>query len=56
MQAMARKHQWYDNVATILLGGRQDAPADGLTTEEAELVRALDKKYDAARDKLLTEV
>ncbi|XP_070559138.1 trichohyalin-like isoform X2 [Ptychodera flava] len=45
----ARTQKWYDNVATTLLGGKQK-----MTTEET-LMKALEDKYDALRDKLLAE-
>ncbi|XP_013408861.1 trichohyalin [Lingula anatina] len=64
VQAMARQQQWNDNLATVLLGdkGEQEVPpsissggAAVMSEEERELVQALEKKYDAVKDKLLLE-
>ncbi|XP_052249024.1 uncharacterized protein LOC127856876 isoform X2 [Dreissena polymorpha] len=48
----------YDNIATVLLGDRlKKEGEDSLeeTTEEAEVIRALQEKYDAMKDKLMME-
>ena len=54
---MACKEGWYDNLAACVLGLKRKQAR--LTTEESaeeELVEALEQKYDALKDKLLTEV
>lgn len=54
---MACKERWYDNLAASVLGLKRKQAR--LTTEESaeeELVEALEQKYDALKDKLLTEV
>lgn len=58
MQNSARRHQWYDNVGVVVLGTQRasSTPQGSLTGEEQEVVDALDKKYDAIRDKLLLQV
>ena len=60
VQAMARKQQWYDNLANTLLSTDQPIRAqqegEPLSEEEEKLVKALEEKYDAARDQLLAEV
>lgn len=45
----ARNEKWFDNVAAILL-------QSDLSDEEEEIVDALEKKYDALKDKLIAEV
>lgn len=54
---MACKERWHDNLAACVLGLKRKQAR--LTTEESaeeELVEALEQKYDALKDKLLTEV
>lgn len=52
-QRMARLGSWHDNVATSLLGASQQSEKKA---EEEEVVKALEDKYDALKDKLLSEV
>lgn len=53
---MARKERWYDNLAACVLGlKRAQARVAGEESAEEELVEALEQKYDAIKDKLLTE-
>ena len=52
MQRQARLDCWYDNVAGTLLGSSKQEKLDG----EEEVVKALEEKYDALKDKLLAEV
>ena len=47
-QIQAWKECWYENVATVVLR------YEGRGTDD-ELLQALDKKYDALKDKLLLE-
>ena len=57
VHSMACKERWYDNLAACVLGLKRKQAR--LTTEESaeeELVEALEQKYDALKDKLLTEV
>ena len=56
LQAEARQRRLYDHAALTLLGTDPLPEEDGLSPEEQEAVRELEKKYDAARDKLLIEV
>ncbi|XP_077983007.1 uncharacterized protein LOC144437842 isoform X2 [Glandiceps talaboti] len=49
VQNMARTQKWYDNVAGVLFDVTQK-----MTTED-KMVKALEEKYDALRDKLLAE-
>ncbi|CAH1265139.1 MAB21L2 [Branchiostoma lanceolatum] len=54
VQYRARADRWYDNVAAVLLtGGRPKSPEEG--GSEGELVKALEDKYDALRDKLIMQ-
>lgn len=56
VHTMARKERWYDNLAACVLGlKRAQARATGEESAEEELVEALEQKYDAIKDKLLTE-
>ena len=56
VHSMARKERWYDNLAACVLGlKRAQARAAGEESVEEELVEALEQKYDAIKDKLLTE-
>ena len=52
VQREARIGCWYDNVAGSLLGSSKREKQDG----EEEVVKALEEKYDALKDKLLAEV
>ncbi|XP_078676996.1 uncharacterized protein LOC144913832 [Branchiostoma floridae x Branchiostoma belcheri] len=54
VQYRARADRWYDNVAAVLLTGERPAsPEEG--GSEGELVKALEDKYDALRDKLIMQ-
>ncbi|XP_066283910.1 trichohyalin-like isoform X2 [Branchiostoma lanceolatum] len=54
VQYRARADRWCDNVAAVLLtGGRPKSPEEG--GSEGELVKALEDKYDALRDKLIMQ-
>lgn len=50
LQYQAYEEEWLDNVSAVVLG-----TDEGLAGEEDELVKALEDKYDALRDKLLLE-
>lgn len=52
VQFIARLHSWNDNVAQAVLRAKDQG--DGVT--ENQLVKALENKYDALKDKLLAEV
>lgn len=52
VQYIARANAWCDNVAATVLETKSDE--DNVTEEK--LVKALEGKYDALRDKLLLEV
>ncbi|XP_076812765.1 uncharacterized protein LOC143459471 isoform X1 [Clavelina lepadiformis] len=53
LQRQARVDCWYDNVAgTLLGGGRVDGNKQN---EDDQVVKALEEKYDALKDKLLAE-
>ena len=57
LQRQARVDCWYDNVAGTLLGGGGGGRVDrNEQTEENQVVKALEEKYDALKDKLLAEV
>ncbi|XP_052781835.1 trichohyalin-like [Mya arenaria] len=45
----------YDNIAALLLGGKSRSQDEGQDQEEAKVVKALEEKYDAIRDKLMIE-
>ena len=58
---MAREEKWYNNVASVLMGRDHsvtESSEEGSETnnEETEVVKALQDKYDALKDKLLMEV
>ena len=53
MQRMTRLGCWHDNVANSLLGA---STKNENRAEEAEVMKALEEKYDALKDKLLAEV
>ena len=53
---MGFQQKWYDNSAHVLLGEEREITDPGLSEKEKELVQQLEMKYDALRDKLLTEV
>ena len=57
-QSMAREEKWHDNVATLLFdqGSSTVENEDELEGEDTEVVKALQEKYDAMKDKLLMEV
>ncbi|PFX16028.1 hypothetical protein AWC38_SpisGene19720 [Stylophora pistillata] len=56
VHSMACKERWYDNLATCVLGlKRKQARLTAEESAEEELVEALEQKYDALKDKLLTE-
>ena len=47
----------HSNIATVLLGDQRSQDEDSLgEATEANVVKALEQKYDAIRDKLLIEV
>ncbi|WAR25161.1 hypothetical protein MAR_010865 [Mya arenaria] len=46
----------YDNIAALLLGGKSRSQDEGQDQEEAKVVKALEEKYDAIRDKLMIEM
>ena len=53
---MACQERWYDNLAACVLGlKRKQARVAAEESPEQELVEALEQKYDALKDKLLTE-
>ncbi|CAH1784103.1 unnamed protein product [Owenia fusiformis] len=53
VHATSRKQEWHDNTAIVLLGEtKRDAE---YSNEETEIIKALEQKYDAMRDKLLAE-
>ena len=53
VQREARLGCWYDNIATSLLGASSKGEkSDG----DDEVLKALEEKYDALKDKLLAEV
>ena len=56
-QSVARDEKWHDNVATLLMeqGNSTVISEDGLKEEDTEVVKALQEKYDALKDKLLME-
>lgn len=43
-------------MAIVVFGEVSSPEAEGLSQEEKEVVHSLEKKYDAARDKLFIEV
>lgn len=57
-----RKDSDYENIAAVLLGDRSrsqeenEAEEDEQGTSEANVLKALEEKYDAMKDKLLIEV
>ena len=57
-QSVARDEKWYDNVATLLIeqGNSTVTNEDEVKEEDTEVVKALQEKYDALKDKLLMEV
>ena len=56
-QSSARRHQWYDNVAMVVLGTeRLRTHSPGGDTAQQEVLDALEKKYEIVRDKLLLQV
>ncbi len=52
VQFIARLHGWNDNVAHAVL----QVKGQGEEVTEEQLVKALEHKYDALKDKLLAEV
>ena len=56
-QSVARDEKWHDNVATLLMeqGNSTVISEDELKEEDTEVVKALQEKYDALKDKLLME-
>ena len=53
---MACQERWYDNLAVCVLGlKRNQARPSAEESAEEELVEALEKKYDALKDKLIAE-
>ena len=50
LQRQSRVHSFHDNVATALLGSVTDAG------EDSEVLKALEEKYDAVKDKFLADV
>ena len=48
-QLQACGEEWVDNISAVLLG------TEDVTSQEDELVKALEDKYDTLRDKLLLE-
>lgn len=53
---MACQERWYDNLAACVLGlKRNQARPSAKESAEEELVDALEKKYDALKDKLMAE-
>ena len=48
-EVKACEEEWFDNIAAIIFGIKD------ISNEEEELIKALDDKYDAVRDKLLLE-
>ena len=56
VHTMACQERWYDNLAACVLGlKRKQARPSAEESAEEELVEALEQKYDAMKDKLLTE-
>ena len=57
-QNMAREEKWHEHVATLLLeqGNSTVESEEELKEEDTEVVKALQEKYDALKDKLLMEV
>lgn len=56
VHTMACQERWYDNLAACVLGlKRTQARPSAEESAEEELVEALEQKYDAMKDKLLTE-
>lgn len=56
VHTMACQERWYDNLAACVLGlKRAQARASGEESAEEELVEALEQKYDALKDKLMSE-
>jgi len=56
VHTMACQERWYDNLAACVLGlKRKQARPSAEESAEQELVEALEQKYDAMKDKLLTE-
>ena len=56
VHTMACQERWYDNLAACVLGlKRKSAATSSEESAEQELVEALEQKYDALKDKLLTE-
>ena len=56
-QKVARQEKWYNNVTLILMGdGQTVAENEEVNDKETEVVKALQDKYDALKDKLLMEV
>lgn len=56
VHSMACQERWYDNLAACVLGlKRKQARVAAEESPEQELVEALEQKYDALKDKLLTE-
>ena len=56
VHTMACQERWYDNLASCVLGlKRKTAATSSEESAEQELVEALEQKYDALKDKLLTE-
>jgi DUF2075 family protein len=54
VQNLARKNAWYDNVAAVVLQSEASSQAD--QGANAQVLDAVEKKYDALRDKILVEV
>ena len=56
VHTMACQERWYDNLSACILGlKRKQARPSAEESPEQELVEALEQKYDAMKDKLLTE-
>ena len=55
VQNLARKNAWYDNVAAVVLQSETAAKSEE-EAAESQVLDAVEKKYDALRDKILMEV
>ncbi|XP_064633679.1 golgin subfamily A member 4-like [Lineus longissimus] len=53
VQNLARKNAWYENVAVVVL--QSEAGSQAGQDENAQVIDAVEKKYDALRDKILME-
>ncbi|XP_041349458.1 uncharacterized protein LOC121368777 [Gigantopelta aegis] len=56
-QIKAKRNGWHDNVATVLqlVGDSATESSKGEVTAEKQVVQALEKKYDALKDKVIIE-